>query len=218
MWLRLGIAAPCGHSNCFPAHVHDHLGVHRLGCRNAAGKRTRRHDDVVAVIADAALAADPRAFRVAREERLQDAEDSQCMPGDVALDLGSGRTLVDLTIASPFAAAGQVSNSIAGFPAAAAATAYDRKINKWRALLGDGELVQKHESVSFQPIALTALGAWDERSLLWLKRFSDVCAAASGNDKGFAFSDLMEKLSVALWRGNSRLLRALRQAQSGELV
>ena len=82
------------------------LGVHRLGCRNAAGERTRRHDDVVAVIADAALAADPRAFRVAREERLQDAENSQSRPGVVALDLGSGRTLVDVTIASPFEAAG----------------------------------------------------------------------------------------------------------------
>ena len=74
--LRLGMAAPCGHSDCLPASAQDHLGVHRLGCRNAAGERTRRHNDVAAVIADAALAADSRAFRVAREERLQDAEDS----------------------------------------------------------------------------------------------------------------------------------------------
>ena len=74
---------------------------------------------------------------------------TQCRPGDVVLDLGSGRTLVDVTIASPFAAASQVSTSTAGFPAAAAATAYDCKVIKWRALLGDSELGQEHESIFF---------------------------------------------------------------------
>ena len=170
----------------------------------------------MAILANAALAADPGAFRVAREERLQDAEGSKSRPGAVALDLGNWRTLVDVTIASPFAAGGQVSTISAGFPAAAAATAYDRKVSKWRALLSDHQLDEENKSVSFQPIAITAMGAYDERSLLWLKKFSDICASAKGIDKGLAFSDLMEKISVALWRGNSRLLRVLRTVSDAE--
>jgi len=35
-----------------------------------------------------------------------------------------------------------------------------------------------------------------------------VCAAASATDSGFAFASLMTKLSIARWRGNSRMMRA----------
>ena len=82
----------------------DPQGYHRLGCRNAAGARTRRHDEIATVIAKAALSADPLAFQVARDERVSDAEGSKARPGYVAPNLGSGRVLVDLTDGSPFAA------------------------------------------------------------------------------------------------------------------
>ena len=121
-----------------------------------------------------------------------------------------------MTIASPFVAGGQVSTISAGFPAAAAATAYDRKVSKWQALLSDHQLDVEIDSVSFQPIAITAMGAYDEWSLLWLKKFSDICASARGIDKGLAYSDLTKRISVALWRGNSRLLRALRTVSGAE--
>ena len=190
--------------------------MHRLGCRNAAGARTNRHDELVQVIASAALAADPRAFRVAREERLPEAEDSLSRPGDVALNLKSGRCLVDVPVASPFGAAGQKFTRIAGDPTAAASMAYDRKVAKWRLLLQNYVLEADHLDSSFQPFAVTALCCWDERSLLWLRKFSDVCAAASGVDKGTAFAGIMTRLSVTLWRGNSRLLRAIHQTAGQE--
>ena len=117
---RLGLPAPTGHEGCLPNPQTDPLGYHRMGCRNAAGARTRRHDEMVTVIANAALAADPFAFQVAREERLSDAEGSKARPGDVSLNLGSGRVLVDLTVAIPFAVACQVNTRFAGLPAAAA--------------------------------------------------------------------------------------------------
>ena len=98
----------------------------------------------------------------------------------------------------------------AGSPAAAAASAYDGKTAKWRALLGNHDLDNGMLVSTFQPIAVTALGVWDERSLAWLRRFSGVCAAASGCDPGTSFASLMTRLSVALWRGNSRLTRSLR--------
>ena len=198
LWIRLGLSGPVGHSECSPSPTADPIGVHRLGCRNAAGLWTRRHDEIVTVLAAAALDADPRALRVAREERLSEAGASR-LSGDVALDLGSGRTLVDVTVKSLFAKAGHTSARLAGSPAAAAATAYDSKINKWRTLLANNQLEADEISSSFQPLAVTALGAWDERFLLWLKRFSDACAIARGTDKGTGFSQLMTRLPIALW-------------------
>ena len=215
VWLRLGLSAPSGHSACSPSPQLDWRGVHRLGCRNSAGLRTCRHDDITSVVAEAAANADPRSFRVAREERLIDAENSSSRPGDVGLDLGSGRCLVDITVASPFSGAGQVSSRLAGSPAAAAENAYDRKMAKWHALLEGNLLDPQDLGTTFQPLAVSALGVWDERSLRWLRRFSDVCAASTGSDKGTAFSDLMTRLSVALWRGNSRLSRDLLREASG---
>ena len=209
IWMRLGLCAPLGHDKCEINPALDPLGLHRLGCRNAAPARTRRHDEMVSVIAKTSLAADPRAFQVVREERLADAEGSKKRPGDVALNLGDGRSLVDLTVASPFTAACQTNSRIAGSPAAAAISAYDRKLTKWRSLLDSHSLDEEQLASRFQPLAVTALGVWDERSLRWLRRFSDVCAAAAGTDGGSAFSSLMTWLSVALWKGNSRLERVL---------
>ena len=163
LWFRLGFSGPVGHSECSPSPTADPIGVHRLSCRNAAGLQTRRHDEIVTVLAAAAFEANPRAFRVAREERLSEAGASPARPGDVALDLGSGRTLVDVTVKRPFAKAGHTSARHAGSPAAAAATAYDCKITKWRTL---NKLEADGVSSSFQPLAVTALGAWDESFLL----------------------------------------------------
>ncbi len=58
------------------------------------------------------------------------------------------------------------------------------------------------------PLAVTALDVWDERSLRWLRRLSDVCAAATSVSPGTALASLMTKLSVALWRANSCMIRA----------
>ena len=214
LWQRLGLFAPIGHCECDPNQIEDPLGLHRLGCRNAAGARTHRHDCMVEVIAKAAVAADPQAFQFAREERLADADDSQSRPGDVAMNLGDGRSLADLTVASPFGAARQTASRLAGSPATAATNAYDQKIVGWRRLLNAHQLDEEQLVSKFQPLALTAMGVWDERSLQWLRRFSDICAAAKGIDSGTAFASLMTSLSVALWRGNSRLMRALQIAPS----
>ncbi len=138
-----------------------------------------------------------------REEHLPISTQSQQRPGDVALDMGSGRTLVDITVANPFSATRTHSN--AGSPAVAAEIAYDRKVDKYRETLRECS-----DFYTFQPLAVTAMGVWDERSLRWLRRFSDVCAAATSQSPGWTFSKLMIFLSVALWRGNSAMLRAAR--------
>lgn len=68
------------------------------------------------------------------------------------------------------------------------------------------QLYQKSLSSTFQPLAVTALEVWDERSICWLRRFSDVCPAAAGADAGGACDHLMRHLLVALSKRNSRLL------------
>ena len=132
LWMRLGLSAAEGHDECLPNPQLDPLGTHRLGCPATAGARTKRHDDLVDVIANAALSADPNTFMVAREERLPDDSETQRRPGDVALNLGNGRSLVDLTVASLFSAARGNALRLAGSPAAAAEVSYDRKTRKSR--------------------------------------------------------------------------------------
>ena len=157
--MRFGLPAPTGHADCTPSPCKNPQGLHRLGCKAAADARLRRHDGLADVAAKAALAADPRAFRVAREEGFPDAG-SRVRPGDIALNLGSGRTLLDVTAVNPFSAARSMASRLAGSPAVATETAYDKKVAKYSALLERDTPV-----ASFVPLALTALGVWDERSL-----------------------------------------------------
>lgn len=211
LWIRLGLPAPPGH--CVPAPANDRMGFHRLGCRNSAGYRIRRDDDLLSVIASTALTADAGAFQIAREEKLPEAEGSRSRPGDVALNLGSGRLLVDVTVASPFTAAGHLSTRLAGLPDAAAESAYDGKLAKWHRIIFVLQLNIEDFASTFQPLAVTSLGVWEKCSMLWLRRSSDVCATASSVDQGTALSHLMARFSVALWKGNSRMLRDLHEIE-----
>jgi hypothetical protein len=210
LWLRLGLPAAFGHVDCDPPARDDYRGLHRLGCKMAADARLRRHDALVTVISKTALSADPRAFQVAREARVLDAASSQSRPGDVALDLGNGRTYVDVTVVNAYSAAHLTASRSAGSPARAAELAFNRKIAKY-----EDQFDEVGPSRQFVPLAVTALGVWDERSVQWLRRFSAVCAAASSMDVGVAFASLMTKLSIALWRGNSRMMRACRPCAPG---
>ena len=212
LWMRLGLAASTGHDDCIPNPQNDPLGLHRLGCRASAGARTNRHDEIFEVVAKAALSADPNSFMVAREEHLSDDVETQRRPGDVALNLGNGRTLIDLTVASPFSAACANASRLAGTPAAAAEAAHDRKTREWTALLDSNGLDAVQMVTQFVPLAGTAMGVWDCRSLRWLKLFLDACAASTGEAAGSYFYSFMMKLSVALWRANSRIIRALRNS------
>jgi hypothetical protein len=206
LWMRLGLPGALGHSDCDPPASKDPTGVHRLGCKSAADARLRRHDALAAVLAKAALSADPRAFQVSKEARVPDG-DSQARPGDVALDLGDGRTYVDVTVVNAFSAAYLSASRSAGSPAFAAERAFNRKVEKYAPLFATDAALRQRQ---FIPLAVTAMGVWDERSLRWLRHFSDVCAAATSVDPGSSFASLMTKLSIALWRGNSRMMRACR--------
>jgi hypothetical protein len=206
VWMRLGLPAAVGHTECDPSSHEDPTGTHRLGCKQAAAARLRRHDALVSTLAKAALAADPRAFQVVREAQAPD-DASQARPGDVALNMGDGRTYVDVTVVNAFSAAHLTASRSAGSPALAAERAYDRKVSKYTSLFTADATAF---SDKFVPLAVTALGVWDERSLRWLRRFSDVCAAATSEDSGSAWARLMTRLSIALWRDNSRMMRACR--------
>ena len=148
---------------------------------------------------------------VAPEERLLDDVETEKASGDVALNLGNGRTLVNLTVASPFSAACANASRLAGTPAAAAEAAHDRKTREWTALLETNGLDSALMVAQFVPLVVTTLGVWDWRSLRWLSHFSDVCAASLGEAAGSYFSSFM-MLFVALWRANLCIIRGLRIA------
>ena len=133
IWLRFSLPAPTGDVDCSPGRQENPRGLHRLGCKAATDARLRRHDALAKVVAKAALAADPRAFKVAREVGLPTV-DSRAWAGDVALDLGFGRTLLDVTVVNSFSAARSTASRLAGSPAVAVETAYD-KTAKYSALL-----------------------------------------------------------------------------------
>jgi hypothetical protein len=213
LWMRLGLPAAVGHTDCNPPARIDFSGEHRLGCKAAADARLRRHDALATVVAKTALSADPRAFQVSREAHVPD-DPSQARPGDVALDLGDGRTYVDVTVVNAFTATHLTASRSAGSPALAAEHAFDRKTAKYADQFGVGPGGPSHK---FVPLATTALGVWDERSLRWLRHFSDVCAAASSISQGIAFASLMTRLSIALWRGNSRMMRSCRAYDAAPL-
>ena len=155
-------------------------------------------------MSDSALAADPRAFRVQREVGLSQlgGQSTQARPGDVAVDLGDGRTLLDVTVVNAFSDARTNPARRAGSPAVAAEDAFNRKVVKYEDLFAESGAREK-----FVPIAVTAHGVFDERSLRWLGGFAGVCAAARGRPSSAEYDALLQRFSVALWRGNSRMLR-----------
>jgi hypothetical protein len=203
LWIRMGLPAAVGHTECAISPIQDPLGHHRLGCKMAANSTLRRHNGLVAVLAKCALAADSRSFRVRKEEHTPDG-DSQKRPGDLGLNLGDGRTLVDVTVVNSFSEARLTAATSAGSPAVAAESAFNKKAAKYASWF------QPSGVTKFVPLAVTTLGVWDHRSLYWLRTFSDVCAAAKSMNRGVFFASLMTQLSVALWRGNSWMIRACR--------
>ena len=61
---------------------------------------------------------------------------------------------------------------------------------------------------AFQPLAVSAVGVWEESALRWLK--FTLCSELEhklGGKRCEHAARLMTALSVALWRGNARLLR-----------
>ena len=154
-------------------------------------------------MATRALKAYPRAFQVEREVGF-DEDMSRARPGDVSLDLGYGRTMLDIIVINPFTVARIRASRNAGSPAVAAEEAYDKKVRKYSDLI---DSLTDIPPPRFVPLAVTATGMWYERSSRWLRKFSSTCAAASGADTGAVFSELMIRLAVALWRGNSAMIR-----------
>ncbi|MBU6430569.1 MAG: hypothetical protein KGR26_16240, partial [Cyanobacteria bacterium REEB65] len=75
----------------------------------------------------------------------------------MALDLGDGRTYVDVTVVNAYSAAHLTASRSAGSPARAAEVAFNRKLAKYA-----DQFDEACPSRKFVPLAVTALGVWDE--------------------------------------------------------
>ena len=154
----------------------------QTGMRSCRWSSYTPHDEMVAVIAKTALSADPNSFRVAREEHQPDDTTTYSRPGDVVLNLGDGGPMWTsrLLILSQRRAQMLYTLPNLRFPPLyrpmTVRSAGRRASSKHRELCRVSPRPSSRQTVK-------AIWASDERSLLWLKRFSAVCAAASSEDR-----------------------------------
>ena len=95
-------------------------------------------------------------------------------------------------------AAGHLSTRLACLPAVAPESAYDTKFDKWHRMILDHQLNIEKLASTFQLLAVSLFNVYKNRSLLWLRRYSNVCAGASSVNIGTAFSNPVSRLFVAL--------------------
>lgn len=106
------------------------------------------------------MKAEPRACQVERQVGF-DEDLSRACPGDGLLDLGDGRTLLDITVVNSFTTARIRASRHAGPPAVAAEKAFDNKVRKYLDLL---DSLADGSRSRYVPLAVTAAGVYDERS------------------------------------------------------
>ena len=87
-------------------------------------------------------------------------------------------------------------------PTEPAAAAFDRKIAKYDQQRVDAGI----EPGKFTPLAVTAYGAWDERSSKFLAKLAFVIAGRTGANPGTVSCEMYRRLSAALWKGNAAMM------------
>ena len=191
--LGLGTAGVTAGSLCECGEHGDANGVHRFACKYAAGLRQGNHNALRDIVYRLATRLDGAAVRI--EGGLDNGTKER--PGDVDITEGGPegmRTLIDVSIRSPFAAA--IIAVSAGNACAAAANGYSMKMAKYASRFAGSE-------VTFMPVCITTLGVYDARGLQFLTRLAKRAAAArhEGDADGSA-RELRHAIAVSLWRWN----------------
>ena len=63
---------------------------------------------------------------------------------------------------------------------------------------------------AFAPVAMTALGVLDVRSVAFLRRLASFAAARKGELVGVTTNRLFMSMSIALWRAQAKMINAFR--------
>lgn len=184
--LRLG-ATICAPHTCVCGEQVDSSGRHGLVCRKSAGRHLR-HNAVNDLIKRALSSANVPALL---EPNSLCREDGKRPDGLSVLPWANGRCLVwDFTCPDTLAASHL--NAAVLSPGAVANAAESLKVAKYRSLSA---------LYRFVPIAVETLGALGDEALDFFRDLGQRIAAATAEPRSFQF--LMQRLSVAIQRGNA---------------
>ena len=196
---RLGIPiytseGPCP-ACCLPSDV---MGDHALGCAKNS-ERIARHNLLRDLIFETASNA---ALAPLKEERHL-LPGTAARPGDVLLRRWSdGKdAALDVTVTSPLAPSNLA--AAAANPGGALAKAYQRKVR-------DTAQACLERGLVFLPIALETLGGMHQVTVAQLKKLGTALARHSGSDERETTSQLFQRVSLHLQRGNAAMLTSRR--------
>ena len=193
--LWLGIPVFSSYIRCPCRQIIDPMGDHLLGCGHGP-LRIRRHDALRHVLYHALLIDHPG---VRIEQRC--ASDRQLRPGDVFHpSFCNGKPgYFDVTVRNTLQPAFLLRGAErAGFAAEAGVAAKDQ-LHATAVEESGGE---------FYPIVVESFGVWAPCSLITLRDIASRATTYTGLPRHRALTNLMQQLSVVLWRYNARLLRS----------
>ena len=174
----------------------DSMGDHALGCAKT-GDRIARHNMLRDVLFEAAASA---ALGPSKEEPHL-LPGSQARPGDILIRRWSdGKdAAIDVTVTSPLASTNVT--RAAAEPGSSLTKAFDRKRRE------TAEACQQQGLVFF-PVALETLGGFHSVAIGQVKQVGAALARQTGSDEREVTSQLFQRLSLQLMRGNAALLSA----------
>ena len=181
----------------------DVYGEHAINCGYGRG-RVGRHNAVRDIVVDVARSANLSP----RVEEGGIIEGTQQRPADVTLPgFPIGRdTLIDVTIVNPLQR-----NSVEEAAHTAGVAMKKMKESKRRAYLRG---LKSHQI--FKPVAFETLGAWDEEAVALLKRITSSLARNQGKDEAETNRFLVQRVAIAIQRGNAVSLADRLRGEVGE--
>ena len=173
----------------------DKFGDHFLGCRKNS-LRSKRHDALRDTIFNALLIDDKGTLL---EQRFSSQTNNR--PGDVYHpNFQFGRpAYIDLTIRNTVQLK-FVANSANSAGSAAAAGKLEKGIKYEEAVADSGAL--------FFPLAVETYGCWTPASLDTIKTIASKVVTATSISFTQAYFNLMQQLSVNLWKFNARMIQS----------
>ena len=172
----------------------DCMGDHALGCART-GDRIARHNILRDVLFEAASSA---ALGPIREEPHL-LPGTAARPGDILIRrwCNGKDAAIDVTVTSPLASSNV--RSAAAEAGSALAKAYSRKVR-------DTEEACRQQGLVFFPVALETLGGLHSVAVAQVKQLAAALARQTGGEEREVTSQLFQRLSLQLMRGNAALL------------
>ena len=193
LWLGIPVFSSCIRCPC--RQLIDPMGDHLLGCGHGP-LRIRRHDALRQMLYHALLNDHPGG-RI--EQRC--ASDRQLRPGDVFhSSFQNGKPgYFDITVRNTLQPAFLMRGAEQAGVAAEAGVAVKDHLHAAAVEESGGE---------FYPIVVESFGVWAPCSLVTLREIASRATTHTGLPRHRALTNLMQQLSVLLWRYNARLLRS----------